>query len=353
MTITVHDLDYHLPEGMIATHPVTPRSAAKLLVVGEPNEHVEVSDLPSYLPEKCVIVVNETSVVPARFVGHRKDTNGKVSGLYLNHLGGSTWEVMPKSGSKLQEGMDVVLREGIELTLQSKLGAHWICTCSDTRHPSEVLEEVGLTPLPPYIIKARADGKIDDSEDRKRYQTVYADASQSQSVAAPTAGLHFDEQLLGQLESNGVTLAKVTLHVGAGTFKPIECEQLADHPMHEESWFVSNETLQVLKEAKLNGVPIIAVGTTSVRTLESLPNLDSWDGKSNLSGDTSLMISPPYQSKLVDGMLTNFHLPKSTLLALVSAYIGLEKMHQVYREAIESGYRFYSFGDAMFIPSST
>ena len=353
MTITVHDLDYHLPDGMIATHPVTPRSSAKLLIVGNPNEHVHVSDLPSFLPERCVLVINETSVVPARFVGCRKDTSGKVSGLYLNHLGSNTWEVMLKSGSKLQEGMSIVLQEGIELTLQSKNGSHWLCSCSDTRHPAEVLEEVGLTPLPPYIIKARADQKQDDVEDRKRYQTVYADASQSQSVAAPTAGLHFDEALLEQMERNGATIAKVTLHVGAGTFKPIECEHLEDHPMHEESWFVSKETLNVLKRAKLEGIPVIAVGTTSVRTLESLPHLDSWDGNSNLSGDTSLMISPPYQSKIVDGMLTNFHLPKSTLLVLVSAYIGLEKMHQVYEEAIESGYRFYSFGDAMFIPSAT
>ena len=338
---------------MIATHPVTPRSSAKLLVVGEPNEHVKVHNLPSHLPKRCVLVINETSVVPARFVGHRKDTNGKVSGLYLHHLGNNTWEVMLKSGSKLLEGISVVLREGIELTLHSKQGSHWICACSDDRHPAEVLEEVGLTPLPPYIIKARTDETQDDPEDRRRYQTVYADSSQSQSVAAPTAGLHFDEELLEQLEANGATIAKVTLHVGAGTFKPINCEQLEDHPMHEESWFVSNETLSMLKEAKLEGIPIIAVGTTSVRTLESLPNLDSWDGESNLSGKTSLMISPPYHSKLVDGMLTNFHLPKSTLLALVSAYIGLEKMHQVYGEAIESGYRFYSFGDAMYIPSGT
>ncbi len=353
MTITVNDLDYYLPDGMIATHPVTPRSSAKLLVVGEPNVHAHVEDLPSFLPERYVLVLNETSVVPARFMGHRKDTNGKVSGLYLNHIGSNTWEVMLKSGSKLQEGMVFILNGDIELTLQSKHGSHWLCGCSDARHPAEVLKEVGLTPLPPYILKARGDDAQNDSEDRSRYQTVYANANQSQSIAAPTAGLHFDEALLNRLESNGATIAKVTLHVGAGTFKPIDCEELKDHLMHEESWFVSKETLRVLKEAKMKGIPVIAVGTTSVRTLESLPSLDSWDGKSNFSGETSLMISPPYQSRIVDGMLTNFHLPKSTLLALVSAYIGLQKMHQVYSEAIEDGYRFYSFGDAMFIPSGT
>ena len=338
---------------MIATHPMTPRSSAKLLVVGEPNEHVCVSDLPSFLPEQYVLVLNETSVVPARFVGQRKDTKGKVSGIYLNHLGGNSWEVMLKSGSKLKKGMVVLLRDDIELMLQSKNGSHWICSCSDNRHPAKVLEEVGLTPLPPYILKARGDEFQDDTIDRCQYQTVYADVSQSQSVAAPTAGLHFDEKLLGQLEASGATIAKVTLHVGAGTFKPVECEYLEDHPMHKESWFVSKENLSVLKQAKLDGMPIIAVGTTSVRTLESLPDLEQWDGVTNLSGDTSLMISPPYRPKLVDGMLTNFHLPKSTLLALVSAFIGLEKMHQVYSEAIETRYRFYSFGDAMFIPSGT
>ncbi len=351
MTLTVQDLDYHLPEGMIATHPVSPRSSARLLVVGEPNRHAHVRDLAQFLPEKYLLVVNETAVVPARFSGHHKDTGGKVSGLYLNHLGASDWEVMLKSGRKFREGMTVVFGNDVELRLKQKQGSHWNCECNDTRHPTEILEDVGLTPLPPYIIKARGDAMQKDDEDRQRYQTVYADRMQSSSVAAPTAGLHFDEALLDELSGSGATIVKVTLHVGAGTFKPIECESIEDHPMHEESWFVSKESLSMLKEAKLQGIPILAVGTTSVRTLESLPEIDAWDTSSGLSGETSLMISPPYHSKLVDGILTNFHLPKSTLLALVSAYIGLEKMHQVYAEAIESSYRFYSFGDAMFIPS--
>lgn len=351
-TLSIEDLSYDLQQDRIATCPATPRSAAKMLVVHSgTNSHAHISDLPDLLPKGAMLVVNETSVLPARFVTHRVETGGRVEGLFLEQHDDGSWLVMLKSNGKLRVGVVLELRSGIYLTLTGRVGANWICTCADTRTAIEILIEDGVTPLPPYILRARGEEVFEDAQDKEWYQTVYADPAQNQSVAAPTAGLHFDKPLLERLDEIGILRVPILLHVGAGTFKAIETERIEDHQMHEEQWEVSQESLDAIKKAKSEDRSVIAVGTTSVRTLESLPPISEWPTSGGLRGSTRLMITPPYDFALVDGMLTNFHLPKSTLLALVAAMIGIDKLHESYEEAIQSEYRFYSYGDAMYIPS--
>jgi len=323
-----------------------------LVVQPEFNEHRSISDLPELLPSGALIVVNETSVLPAKFITRRVESGGRVEGLFLEQREDGAWVVMLKSSGKLRSGVELELHSvsGVLLRLCDRDGPNWNCTCDDPRSALKVLTEGGSTPLPPYILRARGDDIIADEQDRQWYQTIYADPSQTQSVAAPTAGLHFDELLLSRLDEIGIQRVPVTLHVGAGTFKAIETERIEDHQMHEEQWLVGQDSLDTIKKAKSEGRSVIAVGTTSVRTLESLPPMKEWPTSGGLHGSTRLMISPPYDFRLVDGMLTNFHLPKSTLLALVAAMIGIEKLRATYDEAIQSGYRFYSYGDAMFIP---
>jgi S-adenosylmethionine:tRNA ribosyltransferase-isomerase len=336
---------------MIATHPVSPRSSAKLLVVeGDKFLHKQVADLPSILPENALLVVNETAVLPARFVTRKATTGGRVEGLFLKEKD-AQWEVMLKSNGKLKEGVVLEFCNGEKLTLQSRTGKHWLCSCTDARKVSDILQEVGITPIPPYILGARGDIPTDDEKDQVSYQTIYADKSKNKSVAAPTAGLHFDEDLLNSLDRVGIERVPVTLHVGAGTFKGIETPTIEEHVMHEEPWQVGQKTLDAVAKAKSDGRQIIAVGTTSVRTLESLPPLDLWPSSGGLAGVTDIMISPPYEFKVVDGMLTNFHLPKTTLLALVASMLGIDRLKMAYTEAIAEKYRFYSYGDAMFIHS--
>jgi len=350
-TLSIEDLTYVLPQGRIATHPVTPRSSAKMMVVHSHEcTHHHVRDLPSLLQDNALLVVNETAVLPARFKASRIDTGGQLEGLFLKQRDDGCWLVMLKSNGKLRCGIELDLGGDVTLELKDKEKAYWNCVCNDARPATEVLLQIGCTPLPPYILKARGDEICDDAEDRKRYQTVFADLNQSGSVAAPTAGLHFDDALLSELCKLRIERIPVTLHIGIGTFKPIDTERIEDHQMHSERWSVHQASLNTLKKAKEDERPIIAVGTTTVRTLESLPEIESWPTSGGLSGSTHLMISPPYDMKLVDGLLTNFHLPKSTLLALVSAFVGIERLQSAYCEAIESDYRFYSYGDAMFIP---
>lgn len=350
-SLTVEDLEYDLPEGLIATKPVTPRSSAKLLVVEQDTfSHAHVRDLPQLLPAGALLVMNETAVLPARFMTDRVETGGKGEGLFLSQED-LLWVVMLKSNGKLREGIELEIGKSIRLTLVERDGKNWRCACSDTRSAQEILQEVGITPIPPYILSARGEAVIDDADDRERYQTVFADETQKKSVAAPTAGLHFDAELLSNLAESGIECVNVTLHVGAGTFKGIETETIDAHEMHEESWEVRQSTLDAMQNAKKTGRAVIAIGTTSVRTLESLPPMKEWPKTGGLTGKTRLMIAPPYEFKVVDGLLTNFHLPKSTLLTLVAGMIGIERLKSAYTEAIESEYRFYSYGDAMFILS--
>ena len=347
--LTVQDLEYELPPGRIATKPVSPRHSAKMLVVQNGKlEDSTAIELPSFLPSNALLVVNETAVLPARFAAVRKDSGGKIEGLFLEE-GDAGWVAMLKSNGKLREGVVLQLADGVELTLVTKHGAEWTCSCNREMPAREILMTQGVTPIPPYIVKARGDKHVDECEDREKYQTVYADVEQNKSVAAPTAGLHFDDTLLQQLRDTGIEQIPITLHVGAGTFKGIETSTIEEHKMHFEQWSISESSLDRLRLAIEEGRPVFAVGTTSVRTLESLPPREDWPEKGGLSGSTDLMISPPYEFSIVDGMLTNFHLPKSTLLTLVAAKIGIETLKEAYAHAIESKYRFYSFGDAMLI----
>ncbi|MCH2149261.1 MAG: tRNA preQ1(34) S-adenosylmethionine ribosyltransferase-isomerase QueA [Phycisphaerales bacterium] len=345
------DLEYELPSALIATAPVRPRDSARMMVIhrddGGRIEHRRVADLGEYLVPGDLVCMNNTSVLPARLSGHRTDTRGRIDGLFLEHVH-PCWRVMLRSNGRLRAGQSVTLlgpngNEGV-ITLRERDGDAWLVEpAADTR-----LETVGHTPIPPYILRARHDGAVSDQEDRDWYRTVFADAAEAGSVAAPTAGLHFTPALLERLSDAGIDQATVTLHVGAGTFAPVSAERLEDHVMHEEAWSIGTGTLNALA-ARRGSQPrgrIIAVGTTTVRVLESLPDPFPAAG---LSGRTRLMISPPWEFRHVDALLTNFHLPHSTLLALVAAMIGIDLVKSAYAEAISEGYRFYSYGDAMLI----
>jgi len=343
------DLEYELPESLIAREPARPRDSARMLVLDRSSgtiEHRLVSDIGEYLEAGDLLCLNTTSVLPARLLGSRADTGGKVEGLYLESTG-DDWLAMLKSNGKLRAGQEVDLSgpsngQGL-ITLIERREECWLV------HPSEdtALEAIGHTPVPPYIIRARGGDEFADSRDRDWYRTVYADARMAGSVAAPTAGFHFTDELLDTLQCDGVERASVTLHVGAGTFLPVQANDLADHRMHEESWSINTEALAAIKaRSGGGGGRIIAVGTTTARLLESLP--EPLPGEA-LVGRTSLMITPPHEFTHVDALLTNFHLPCSTLLALVAAMTGLDCLKSTYAEAVAEGYRFYSYGDAMLI----
>jgi S-adenosylmethionine:tRNA ribosyltransferase-isomerase len=360
------ELDFDLPADLIAVRPAEPRDSARMLVLWRSNDRVEhhlVRDLPGFLQAGDALVFNKSSVVPARFIGRRASTHGKVEGLYLGESGSAidgqtTWRVMVKSGGRLHPGevIELIDHAGCPHTAGLKLlehvEDHWIVQVIGGIATTELLKQIGWTPLPPYILKARGDEMIEDDLDRRWYQTVFADKSQPHSVAAPTAGLHFTNGLLNEIRAKGVHMVEIMLHVGPGTFKPVTAATLGGHRMHAESFEVSDAARRALAVAKQRPTSrIIAVGTTSVRTLESLPggSLENGENCGRISGMTDLLIAPPYEFNHVDGMLTNFHLPCSTLLALVAAMVGLDRLKTVYRQAIQHKYRFYSYGDAMLI----
>lgn len=357
-------LDYQLPPELIAQKPVEPRDSARLLVVRRSNdsiEHRRVRDLPDLLQPSDVLVFNNTYVLPARFEGVRADTTGRVEGLYLHTLENGHWQVMLRSNGRLHDNITINLldnennRSDVTMRLIKRIGEQWAVAVSPDNNPHRVLTSLGRTPLPPYIRWARshlehpADWKdIADSSDRAWYQTVYADEGQAGSVAAPTAGLHFTPELLNALQSRGIENINVTLHVGPGTFKPVTAPTIQQHQMHSESFAVLSAAIESLKQAVDSQRRIIAVGTTATRTLESLP-FPLPPSNDPIAGETDLLIAPGYQFRYVHGLLTNFHLPRSTLLALIAAMLGLDRVHEIYRLAIEQRYRFYSYGDAMLI----
>ncbi len=346
-------LDYELPPRLIAVRPAEPRDSARLLVLrrsDERVEHVHVRDLPAFLRAGDTLVFNTSAVAPARFRGRRAGTGARIEGLFVEEAGPDRWLVMLRCNGRLRAGDRVELldRAGAAtehtLALVASHPEGWIVT----RPAPAVLEHVGLTPLPPYILKARDGRMFADDLDRNWYQTVYADPRRRRSVAAPTAGLHFTPELLDRLEAAGVGRIDVTLHIGPGTFRPITAATVGQHAMHSEQFEVSPEAIAALRETAGR---IVAVGSTAVRTLESLPPdlPDTSPRQGPIQGDTNLMIAPPYEFRRVDAMLTNFHLPRSTLLALVAALVGLERLKAVYEEAARREYRFYSYGDAMLI----
>ena len=336
-----HDFWYDLPEELIAQTPLQQRDSSRLLVLGRESgeiKHRHFYDILEYLKPGDCLVMNNSRVLPARLLGHRP-TGGAVEVLLLRDLGDKRWECLVKPGRKMQPGHEVIFGNG---ELRGKVvevldTGNRIVEFSYEGIFLEVLESLGKMPLPPYIKEELAD--------QERYQTVYSKAVGS--AAAPTAGLHFTTELLEKIREKGVATAFVTLHVGLGTFRPVKAEDISEHHMHSELCMLSQETADILNATRENGGRIICVGTTSCRTLESLVNEDgSFEAKSKW---TEIFIYPGYRFKAMDGLITNFHLPESTLLMLVSAFSSREKIMAAYREAVKERYRFFSFGDAMVI----
>lgn len=337
----VTEFDYELPEELIAQHPVEPRDTSRLMtldkVTGEVGHKAHFYDIIGELGSNDVLVFNDTKVIPARLYGHRKESGGKEEVLLLTPCGENTWECLVKPGKKCPIGQEIVFNEKLSGTVIDKtdFGGRIIRFTVDGVF-DDIIQDIGEMPLPPYI--------HEKLEDQNRYQTVYA--REKGSAAAPTAGLHFTPELLERLKAKGVTLAFVTLHVGLGTFRPVSAEVIEDHQMHSEYYVVTQETADIINEARRAGKRIVAVGTTSVRTLESA----TVDGELKAGHDwTQIFIYPGYQYKMVDALITNFHLPQSTLLMLISALAGREHCLAAYKEAVKERYRFFSFGDAMFI----
>lgn len=341
--MNTQDFDFYLPEELIAQTPLEKRDASKLLILNHEtgemvDEHFDA--IIDELEPGDALVMNNTRVLPARLHGVKPETGGHVELLLLKNIQGDQWEVLAKPAKRLKEGSVVSFGDGrLEATLIKKL-EHGGCIVEFSYQGIflEVLESLGEMPLPPYI--------HEKLEDKERYQTVYA--KENGSAAAPTAGLHFTAELLQKIKEKGVKLVCLTLHVGLGTFRPVSVDNIDQHEMHSEFYQLSEEAAQTLREVKAKGHRIVAVGTTSIRTLETIGNKFEGDIQAD-SGWTNIFIKPGYQWQVVDAFSTNFHLPKSTLVMLVSAFAGRELTLQAYQHAIDERYRFFSFGDAMFI----
>ena len=337
------DFDFHLPEELIAQTPLEKRDASKLLIVNRKTGEFQDRHFHSIidmLEAGDALVMNDTRVLPARLYGQKEETGGHVELLLLKNKSGDEWEVLAKPAKRLKIGTRVSFGDGRLSAVVTEELTHGgrIVRFEYQGIFLEVLESLGEMPLPPYIHE-----KLDD---RERYQTVYA--KESGSAAAPTAGLHFTKELLAEIQAKGVHLVYLTLHVGLGTFRPVSVDNLDEHEMHSEFYQLSEEAAATLRSVKENGGRVIAVGTTSIRTLETIGS--KFDGQIQAdSGWTNIFIKPGYEWKVVDAFSTNFHLPKSTLVMLVSAFAGRELVLDAYQHAIKEQYRFFSFGDAMFI----
>lgn len=337
------DYFYELPEELIAQTPVEPRDHSSMLVLDRETgktQHKHFYDVLDYLKPGDCLILNDSRVLPARIFGTKKDTGAHVEFLLLKCVGNNKWETLVKPGRKAKVGAELVFSPGV---LEGKItdvleDGNRIIDFSCEGNFYTILEELGKMPLPPYI--------TEELKDQERYQTVYS--HELGSAAAPTAGLHFTKELLKKIEEKGVKIGYVTLHVGLGTFRPVKAENITEHKMHSEHYHLPKETADLINETKKNGGRVIAVGTTSCRTLESVATFN--DGKILESdGWTSIFIYPGYEFKVLDGLITNFHLPESTLIMLVSAFAGYEHVMAAYKEAVEKRYRFFSFGDAMLI----
>ena len=333
--------DYHLPEELIAQTPVTKRDTSRLLVYDRDTKeitHKHFSDIIEYLNPGDTLVINDTKVLPARLFGKRADTGGKLEVLLLKRVEGDVWETLTRPAKKAVIGREFIFSEKLKMRVIGEFD-------DGIRHMEliydgileEILDEIGLMPLPPYI--------HEKLHDKSRYQTVYARLTGS--AAAPTAGLHFTNELLDKVKAKGINIAKVVLHVGLGTFRPVSVEDVSTHKMHSEYYEVSQDTANLLNSTRSSGGRIVCVGTTSVRTLETVT--DDIGIVHPGSGETDIFIYPGYKFMACDALITNFHLPKSTLLMLVSALSSREEMLEVYNIAVKEKYRFFSFGDAMFI----
>ena len=339
-----HDFWYDLPKELIAQEPCLPRDAARLLCLGRQDgsiRHQIFNQLPSLLYPGDLLVVNNSKVLPARLIGHKAETGAVCELLLLREERKDEWECLARPGKKLKPGIQVIFGDGtlVATILETRADGNKLVRFSyDTDTLYEKLDAFGKMPLPPYITKQLEDGS--------QYQTVYA--KELGSAAAPTAGLHFTPELMDQLREKGIEFAEVTLHVGLGTFRPVKEEKVEDHEMHTEWYSISQETADAIRRTKERGGRVIAVGTTSCRTLESAAG--AHDGEiCACSGDTNIFIYPGYTFRCIDGLITNFHLPESTLIMLVSAFCGYENTMHAYQVAVQEKYRFFSFGDAMLI----
>lgn len=341
--LTTEDFDFDLPEELIAQTPLADRSASRLLVLDRKSGAISdkhFADIVDELNPGDALVMNDTRVLPARLYGEKPDTGGHLEVLLLTNQEGDTWETLIKPAKRAKVGTKISFGDGrLQAVVEEELehGGR-IITFTYEGIFLEILESLGEMPLPPYI-KERL-------EDPERYQTVYA--KENGSAAAPTAGLHFTKELLEKIQAKGVELVYLTLHVGLGTFRPVSVDNIADHQMHSEFYRLTEDAAAKLRVVKANGGRIVAVGTTSIRTLETIGTKFAGEIKAD-SGWTDIFITPGYSFKVVDAFSTNFHLPKSTLVMLVSAFAGREHVLNAYQHAIEEGYRFFSFGDAMFV----
>ena len=342
-TMLKKDFWYDFPKEYIAQQPVSPRDAARLMVLDRSSDRIEhkiFHDLPDLLEPGDLLVVNNSKVLPARIVGVKQPTGAVCELLLLRQVKGDQWECLAKPGKRMQPGTQVRFGDGtlnavVDETLED--GNKLVTFYYDTETLYEKLDEFGKMPLPPYIPQ--------QLEDQSQYQTVYA--KELGSAAAPTAGLHFTPQLMEALRAKGVEFAEVTLHVGLGTFRPVQEDEITDHKMHSEWYCIDEETAHKIQAAKAAGRRVIAVGTTSCRTLEAVAA--KYGEIRPCSGNTEIFLYPGVSLRCIDGLITNFHLPESTLIMLVSAFYGYEKTMEAYRVAVEEKYRFFSFGDAMLI----
>ena len=336
------DFDYELPQELIAQDPLEQRDSSRLLILDKKTgerTHRIFHDIIDYLHEGDCLVINNTKVIPARLIGEREGTGGKVEVLLLKRKTDNVWETLVKPGKKARPGMRLSFGGGLlHAEVQEVVDeGNRLIRFEYEGIFEEILDKLGQMPLPPYITH--------QLKDKNRYQTVYA--KYEGSAAAPTAGLHFTEELLQRIQEKGVRIARVTLHVGLGTFRPVKVEDVTEHHMHTEFYHVSQEAADIINETKKQGGRVICVGTTSCRTIESAA--DEHGVVQATEGDTDIFIYPGYQFKVLDCLITNFHLPESTLLMLVSALAGKEHIMAAYKEAVAMKYRFFSFGDAMFI----
>mgnify|MGYP004453628543 CR=1 FL=1 len=336
------DFDYYLPENLIAQTPLKDRSSSKLMVLDKNTgaiTHEVFHNIVDYLVPGDVLVLNDTKVLPARLIGTKEETNATIEVLLLKNIENDTWECLTKPAKRIKEGTIISFGDGLlkaKCLKQADEGIRELQFIYDGIF-YEILDKLGSMPLPPYI--------KEKLQDKDRYQTVYA--KNIGSAAAPTAGLHFTKELLNQIKDKGVTICYLTLHVGLGTFRPVNVEDVTTHKMHSEFYRLSEETANILTEAKKNHHRIISVGTTSTRTLETV--MQKYGEFKECSGWTDIFIYPGFKFQAIDALITNFHLPKSTLIMLVSAFASKEIILKAYEEAVKNNYRFFSFGDAMFI----
>lgn len=335
------DFYYELPEELIAQTPVEPRNSSRLMVLNKGNDsikHRHFKDLSEYLKSGDTLILNDTRVLPARMFGKKKDTGAVVEFVILKQLGEKVWECIAGPGKKAKTGAEFVFSDELSCKVTDVLdNGNRIIEFTFHGNFYEILDRIGEMPLPPYIKK-----KL---EDKERYQTVYS--RELGSAAAPTAGLHFTDEMLEDLQKQGISVGYVTLHVGLGTFRPVKCENILEHKMHTEHYYMPKETAKLINDTKARGGRVICVGTTSCRTVESVATF--YGEIKECSGDTDIFIYPGYEFKCMDGLITNFHLPESTLIMLVSAFYGYDKTMTAYKTAVEEKYRFFSFGDCMVI----